>query len=168
MKRSLWMLCVLFLSVSLAAAEPPESKASAAMDKMKSLEGVWEGKDPEGNPVTVSYRIVSAGTSLEETLDHGKMGSGAMVTMYHLDGDNLMLTHYCSMGNQPRMRMSKSSPTSMAFSFVDGTNISSEDDHRMSGLVITWTDKDHISQEWTMREKGKDGHPMVFKLARKG
>jgi hypothetical protein len=160
------MLSILFLRTSLVAAAPPESKGAAAMEKMKSLEGVWEGKDPEGNPVIISYKLVSAGSSMEETIDHGKMGKGAMVTMYHLDGDKLMMTHYCSMGNQPRMRMTNSTPTSLAFSFIDGTNMSKDDAH-MHKLVITWTDKDHINHEWTMRAKGKDESPTVFKLARK-
>jgi hypothetical protein len=167
MRPFVWLLSILFLTTSLVAAAPPESKGTAALEQMKSLEGVWEGKDPEGNPVTVSYKVVSAGSSVEETIDHDKMGKGAMITMYHLDGDKLMMTHYCSMGNQPKMRLTKSTPTSMVFSFVSATNMSSLDDAHMHKLVLTWKDKDHISHEWTMRAKGKDESPVVFKLARK-
>ena len=167
MKPFVWTLSTLFLTTSLVAAAPPESKGAAAMEKMKSLEGVWEGNDPEGNPVSISYKVVSAGSSVEETIDHSKMGHDAMVTMYHLDGDKLMMTHYCSMGNQPRMLLTNSTPTSMAFSFVDATNMASKDAAHMHKLVITWTDKDHISHEWTMRAKGKDESPVVFKLSRK-
>ena len=167
MKPLVLLLLILFLTTSIVAAAPPESKGAAAMERMKSLEGIWEGKDPEGNPVTISYKVVSAGSSVEETIDHSKMGKDAMITMYHLDGDRLMMTHYCSMGNQPTMRLTNSSPTSMSFSFVSATNMPSKDDAHMHKLVITWTDKDHISHEWTMRAKGKDESPTVFKLARK-
>ena len=49
----------------------------------------------------------------------------------------------------------------------DVTNLASKKDFYMSRVAITWTDKDHILEEWTSREKGKDSPPHVFKLERK-
>lgn len=161
MKHLVALLAILFLGTSVAPAGSPE----AGMEKLKSLVGVWEGKDKDGKPIQVSYKLVSGGSSLMETIDMGEHKDG-MITVYHVDGDHVMMTHYCSMGNQPRMRVSGSSDASLKFTYVDGTNMS-EDDPHMHQLVISWKDKDHIAQEWTMRSKGEDTPPVVFNLERK-
>ncbi len=78
-----------------------DSKPNAGWEKLKSLAGEWDGTEG-GKPFHASYKIVSSGTAVMETLD----GPDAMqmVTIYHADGGSLLMTHYCSMGNQPRMR----------------------------------------------------------------
>jgi hypothetical protein len=166
MKVFAWIVCVALLASPLYGGNPPESKSNAAFDRMKSLEGTWEGSGPKGMNVRVSYKVVSAGSAVLETIDHSGM-EGAMVSVYHLDGDKLMMTHYCSAGNQPSMRMTKSSPASIAFAMFDVTNLASKDDLYMNNLVVTWADKDHITEEWTSHAKGKDSPPHVFKLERK-
>ena len=85
-------------------------------------------------------------------------GAGQMVTVYHLDGDRLMMTHYCSAGNQPRMRAdsSTSTPSAIKFTFVDVTNLSAPDAGRMQAHSIIWKDADHVTQYWVWREKGKE------------
>ena len=158
------VLAFLF-AATLGAAPPQPVKGAEAMEKMKGLVGVWEGNDGDGNMITLSYRLVSNGTTLMETLDNSQEKE-SMITMYHLDGGKLMMTHYCSMGNQPRMRLMTMTPTSLTFSFFDGTNLASKDDPHMHRLAITWVDKDHINEEWTMRS-GKDTHAALFKLERK-
>jgi len=161
------IIITLFGSVLLAGTPPGGGKGAPGFDKLKSLVGVWEGKDKEGNPVTVSYKLVSAGTSLMETMDMAEHKE-SMVTMYHVDGDKLMLTHYCSVGNQPRMRAERigDKDSNIAFSFIDGTNISSAADARMHKLVLTFVDNDHLTHEWTMRKDGKDTPPVTFQLQR--
>jgi hypothetical protein len=91
-----------------------------------------------------------------------------MVTLYHPDGDSLMMTHYCAAHNQPRMRAGKVSPESrrIAFDFVDATNLASPDAGHMHRLVMTFEDRDRIVQEWTWREKGKETIE-IFTLERK-
>lgn len=167
MKTLTGILFTILFVTALVAAPPPPVKGSEGMEKMKALVGVWEGRDGDGNTITVSYRLVSNGTSLMETLDNSQEKE-SMITMYHLDGNRLMMTHYCSMGNQPRMRLTTMTPTLLTFSFFDGTNLTSKDDAHMHKLAITWMDKDHINEEWTMRSGGKDAHAVVFKLERKG
>ena len=43
----------------------------------------------------------------------------------NVDGEDLMMTHYCSLKNQPRMRASMPSEHAkrLAFSFVDASNL---------------------------------------------
>jgi hypothetical protein len=78
-----------------------------------------------------------------------------MVTVYHPDGGSLLLTHYCSIGNQSRMRASGLRDGALDFAYVDSTNVKSPAQHRMSRLVLTFAAPDRIVQEWTSVEDGR-------------
>ena len=156
---------------AVAMADKPMTEAmgppNAAFEKMKLLVGTWEGKGTNGQPVKVTYSLVSDGSALMEMLGHGKEPS--MVTMYHPDGSGtLMMTHYCGAHNQPRMRAAVPSEEikALAFEFVDCTNLSAPEAGHMHHLVLTFEDRNHFSQEWTWKEKDKEGKE-VFQLARK-
>ncbi len=166
MKYFYLALCATLLLGTTMLAAPPESKNQAEFERMKSLAGTWVGQTPDGMTAKITYAVVSAGSTVMETIDHEHM-NGSMVTMYHLDGDKLMMTHYCSAGNQPRMRLVSSTPTSLTFKMFDATNLASENDGHMSGVTITWTDKDHIVSDWTYSKDGKEQHHGIFKLERK-
>lgn len=166
MRKLSLMLFSLVVFSTIAVAGPPRIKGQDGFEKMKSLAGVWEGEDHEGNPVRVSYKVVSEGSAVMEAIDHNQ-SKDMMITMYHLDGDRLLMTHYCSAGNQPRMRLTGSLPMSLSFEMFDATNMKSKDDPHMHKLVIKWVDKDHLTQEWTLRANGKDTQHM-FTLERKG
>lgn len=168
MKTTIVAILMFAVSSTLFAGNPPEpAKSTPQFDKMKSLVGTWKGKDDEGKSVSVSYKLVSNGSSLMEELAMGE-DPDAMITMYHLNGSKLMLTHYCSMGNQPRMRLDKASKESdtFTFSYIDATNLASKKASHMSKLVLIFKDNDHFTQEWTMSEGGKDVHQAVFAFER--
>jgi hypothetical protein len=159
---------VMAFAVASAGDEHQHTKAhSPAFDRLTSLVGNWQGKDETGNPVSVSYKIVSDSSALMETMDMGEQ-EGVMITMYHPDGDALMATHYCSMGNQPRMRCSSPARDGNTFSFtyVDATNLASPDADRMEALTIVFRDADHFTQQWTARMKGEVMKPVAFEYAR--
>ena len=166
MKRYLLPVCMVLGAFAFSSLASEPGKGVASMEKMKSLVGVWEGKDEQGKTIRVTYKLVSGGSMLMETIDHDTHKDG-MITAYYLDGDAMMMTHYCSMGNQPRMRTEGGDANSISFTFVDGTNMKLEDPH-MHKLTITWTDDSHMMQEWTMQSEGKDAPPVVFSLERKG
>jgi len=76
--------------------------------------------------------------------------------MFHLDGDRLLLTHYCSAGNQPRMKASLAPDgKSISFDFVDATNLSSPEAGHMNRVVFAIPDANHHSEEWTFLDHGK-------------
>jgi len=132
------------------------AKTVPEFESMKSLVGKWRGTSMNGKPATVTYALVSDNSGLMERLVMD--GESEMVTMYYPDGDHLMMTHYCSAHNQPRMR-SQTVPVgskNITFDFVDVTNLSAPDAGHMRKLVVTFGDKDHFTQEWTWREKGKE------------
>ncbi|HUY92931.1 MAG TPA: hypothetical protein VMV10_29645 [Pirellulales bacterium] len=77
-----------------------------------------------------SIRVTSAGSAIEETLFPG--GDHEMVTMYFIDGDKLLLTHYCALGNQPQMQAEPGEDAKrIAFKFVGATNLKSADELHM-------------------------------------
>ena len=167
MKTSGIVACVVATLCLVAVPTQAQSKAQAGFDRLKTLVGEWEGIAGKGETAAVSYRLVSNGSALEETLRVGK--DETMITMYHLDGDRLMVTHYCAAGNQPRMVATPDpgNPNVIAFNFLDATNLSSPDAGHMRSLVVTLVDKDHFTQRWTWREKGKEDKWDLFKLSRK-
>lgn len=156
MKRRRMLFCMLtfvaLLSAApLMAADAP--KTNPQFEAMKALVGDWVGKTPYGKS-TVTYKLVSDGSTLMETMGEN---TGEMVTMYHADGDSVMMTHYCSANNQPRMRAKQPEKDgSLVFKFIDVTNLANQDEVFISGLSLKIIDKDHFTQQWTHREKGKE------------
>ena len=140
----------LCLVASLFAAE---TASNPAWEKLKTLVGEWDGKS-----VHVSYKLVSGGTALMETMEGPQVMQ--MITVYTPDGDSILMTHYCSMGNQPRMRAAKLEDKTLVFRYVDAANVKGPDDPRMSGLTLTFTDADHFGADWTHRMGAKEevGH----------
>jgi len=132
---------------------------------LASLIGEWQGKDPEGKPMTASYQWTGGGTSLVETMT--KAQKPVMMTMYHADKGSLMLTHYCKLGNQPRMRADRpeSDAKTLAFTFVDITNLTQPTDPHMHKVSFTFQDQDHFTQEWMLSKDGKE-LPHRFEYAR--
>ncbi len=132
------------------------AKTLPEFEKMKLLVGEWKGTSGDNKPATVTYALVSDNSALMERLAMG--GESEMVTMYHPDGDHLMMTHYCSAHNQPRMRSQAGTAGSknITFDLVDVTNLSFPDAGYMKKLVVTFADKDHFTQEWTWTQKGKE------------
>jgi hypothetical protein len=131
----------------LAAADGVD----AAWKNLQSLDGEWTG---DGGKTAVTYTIVSNGTVVMERM---KMPSPQpdMVTMYHRDGAALVATHYCSIGNQPRMRASEADAKTIRFRFLDITNLTKPEDGHINDLTVTFRDKDHFTQEWTSVAAGK-------------
>jgi hypothetical protein len=161
---------VLFAVVcSSRAADKTPSVSAQRFEALKKLAGDWVqlGKDGKAtDKVISSIRVTSAGSAIEETLFPGS--DHEMVTMYHLDGDDLVLTHYCSLGNQPRLRAEPGEDVNkIVFKFVSSTNLKSPDDHHINGATLTLDGKDHFKAEWVSCKEGKACHQVNLDLVRK-
>jgi len=153
MKSLRFALVVALLSLTTAALA--QSDAQKSFDKIKTLEGTWEGHitttpphpDVDGKAVHVSLRVTSMGNAIVHEMG-GMDKPDHPVTMLYLDGDRLMLTHYCDAGNRPRMA-GKASPDgkSVDFDFLDVSG-STEYGH-MQHAVFTEVDASHHTEEWT-------------------
>jgi len=161
---------VLALPLALAAADnPPAAPNSAApptkppttsqraFEKLKSLAGDWEGKSTKGWTEKVTYAVISGGSVVME-LSYGAHPEEWMATMFHLDGDNLMLTHYCVAKNQPRLKATKIADdlSTITFEFQDATNLKSRDQGHMDKLVLRLESPDRFFARWTWYQDGRE------------
>ncbi len=131
----------------------PPFKPTPEFERLRQLAGTWEASGPEGKVVT-TYRVSGDGSAVLNFLFPDTPQE--MLTVFHPDGAKIMATHYCAAHNQPRMVAEPAAdPKVLTFRFKDITNLSSPNDDYIEGLVITFVDADHHTQEWTSREKGK-------------
>jgi len=151
------------LALLLAAtAAFAQSDAQKSFEKLKTLTGNWEGKANNGQVAKVNFRPTAGGSALMSEI----MGKEDMITMFHMDNDRLLMTHYCGAGNQPRMVASASPDgATITFTFVDATNLASPKAGHMQHLVITMPDSDHHAEDWTFVQDGKETKEH-FELAR--
>lgn len=173
---TVWALAglVAFAAAALAIAGPNDKKAAASMErsgfnKFKALAGEWLDADAKGEDakkVAVRYRVMSAGSIVVEEIFPASEHD--MLTVYHMDGDKLVMTHYCAMGNQPRMQAAPMSESNrIKFDFTGGCNIRPDKDAHMHSAVFTFTDADHLQAEWTSWKDGKPQEPHTFHFVRR-
>jgi len=152
------------LAADAPTALPPDTQA--AWDSLKKLAGDWEG-DASGDKANVVYRVTSNANTVMETLFPGTPHE--MISMYHLDGPQLVMTHYCSAGNQPHLVLDakSSKPGYLVFSFAGGSNLNPEKDGHIHSGRIKIVDDNRIEGEWDSWENGRLGHTMKFAMTRK-
>ena len=177
MKRRWVLISLAVLAVAVcivwAAAQPKKvADGAKAFERMKSLVGRWEATMADGKKAVSTYELVSNDSALLERFyveGTGEQDRENMVTMYHLDGGNLMLTHYCAAKNQPRMRAASYSPETgtLKFAFLDATNLSSPNDGHMHHAEFKFVDDNHFTSEWTFRKDQKDAQTEVLQYTRK-
>jgi hypothetical protein len=128
-------------------------KASPEFEQMKKLVGKWEGMAGT-MPAKTEFRLTGGGSALMEIMAEGTPYE--MVTMYHMDGDRLLATHYCAAHNQPRMAAVGGGGNVIEFKYVDGTNIVAGHQH-MDSVKLTLADADHHKELWTSTDSGDAG-----------
>lgn len=148
----------------------PEHDA-AMIGQIKLLEGTWMMQDENGQEIVGTvYRPTSAGSAVQEVMFPGT--EHEMVNVYHMDGEHLVVTHFCAVGNQPRMvaraaETNADGATVYRFVFDRASNWRPEHDHCMGGLTLT-IDGNRLVQTWeSLDAKGKPAGSMEFELVRK-
>ncbi len=152
------------LSDETKCCEAKEVKAPG-FEKLKKLVGEWRMKGAEGtDAVQMTWALTAGGSALMET--HMPGTAKSMVTLYHADGDKLVLTHYCAMNNQPRMQASKVGDKEIVFEFRDATNLGKGEPH-MHALTITFVDDKHVKEDWTLETpEGAKHHVMEWERSK--
>jgi hypothetical protein len=155
------ILATLALAATTALAQTDAQKAFTAI---KNMPGTWEQKMPNGGALQVTFKVISGGSAVVSEI----VGKEDMISLFHMDGPNrLLLTHYCSAGNQPRMQASVSPDgKTLTFNFVDATNLATPDAGRMQSMVLTLLDENHHTEEWNFDDHGKETK-RIFDLRRK-
>lgn len=144
------------LTPSIAAAlallaVSPEPNGREQFERLKSLAGHWTGQTPAGRTLEVDYRLVANGTVLVETwtLSPGRES----LTLYFMDGDKLVATHYCPLGNQPRLELASTDPDGgMKFAFRSATNMADPAAAHQDGFEIRMTGEDRLWRSETYVE----------------
>jgi hypothetical protein len=144
-----------------------DAKNTAGFEAMKKLVGDWTAAGPDGKSINTQFRLTAGGSVLVETLFPGQ--TEEMVTVYHMDGPDLILTHYCMLGNQPRLKAASPKETKkLTFKSIGGTNMTLADMH-MGQATFTLVDDDHFESAWCACTGGKpdNSHQVSFKFTRK-
>src|SRR5262249_16628538 len=125
----------------VAGAQQPAAKSSAEseFDRLKQLAGggqetaVEKGK---ARAATLTFRLASGGPVVMADLAAGS--AHEMITMFHRDNEELLATHYCLTGNQPRMRaVAGEDANVISFEFKDATNLPNQSAPHMGGVRFT-------------------------------
>ncbi|HEX3280332.1 MAG TPA: hypothetical protein VHR36_03795 [Pyrinomonadaceae bacterium] len=166
MKRTLLLGSVAMMALVMSAAvlAADKTKSEEAFDRLASLKGQWKGEQ-DGVKISLIYALTANGSALMEEF---RPESGpVMITLFTVDGDHLIATHYCSAKNQPQMVTSAITDVQkpLAFSLARVTGLKSPDDWHNTGLTVIQEDNDHLTQEWTYQSKGKTGKS-VFRYTR--
>jgi hypothetical protein len=139
-------------AVNLAARD---GAGDRMFDRLKGLAGEWEGtfewsqgRSGSGK-LKVTYYLTGNGSALVENLIMGDVP--AMTTVYHLDGADLRMTHFCAARNQPRLkavRIDEAAGTA-EFSLVDVTNVSAANPGYVEAFFIQLLDADRLNLKFT-------------------
>lgn len=143
MKRHLVLALVVCVTTGRLFSAPTQERA--AFDKLLSLAGDWEGtvawSGDVPSKISAHYHTTGNGSAVVEDLSSG------MTSVYHLDGNDLRMTHFCAAQNQPRLKATAFGPENngITFSFVDITNLSSPGGGHVQGVEVKFLAPDHIT-----------------------
>lgn len=139
---ALWALLLALVSTEPNAPGTSQAAGAGGFKRLEQLVGEWQGTyawsgaRTDTGPVKASYHLTGNGSALVEELIMN--GVPAMTSVYHMDGDELRMTHYCAAHNQPRLRAHTIDLErwQIEFAFVDITNLPAPDAPHVDGLVI--------------------------------
>ena len=163
-----WLMAAGLLAVPAVWADTQTTvgtDAAAAFARLKGLVGEWEANADVGKARLV-YELTGGGSAVVERESAENMPP--MMTVYHLDGNRLVLTHYCMVGNQPRMEARSFDPAAreIRFRFLDATGLTSPSATHMHNATIRLVDADHIESEWQLFENGQPKMTEKFQYKR--
>jgi len=153
--------------IALAASVGGPVDGKAAFERLKSLAGEWQGTaggEPR-MPASVRYELGSGGTIVRELLFPGT--EHEMLSVYHLVDGQLVATHYCAMGNQPRFKLQAATADELVFGFDGGTNFAPAKDTHVHDGRIRMVGPDRLEASWTVFAGGKQTGSNSFSLTRK-
>lgn len=160
--RRLFVVTV-FLSLNLIGGAQEKSPSHSAFERLKGLVGTWDVIEKgTSKKFTARYTMTGGGSVLLEDLS-------GMTTAYHLDKDTLLLTHYCGVGNQPRMRVKTvaNGGRQISFEMYDITNLKSPDAYRSTTLDVQFRDDGTVELAYGGWSAGHGVQKQTFHLLRR-
>jgi hypothetical protein len=129
------------------------------------MEGEWRivgGERSQG--ATHLYRTIANGTVAVETAFPGEPHE--MITVFHLNGAKLVMTHYCAAGNQPYMVAEHPSGDRVHFRFERASDLNDPKAPHMRDASYHFIDRDRVDSTWSYWEGGEAVSEMSLELER--
>lgn len=145
------------------------SGPALAFEKLKLKKGSWQAVSTKGWKGRTTYEVIANDSVVVEREQVAPHPDQTMVTMFHMDGDRLMLTHYCVAKNQPRLVATgfEAQATRVDFRFRDGTNIPTRDEGHMDRAVFRFLSENEYTSRWTWYQDGKEAWMEEVRYRRK-
>lgn len=159
MRTIRWMTGLAIVCAAAGAdAQTAPLNAAAAFERLKTLQGEWEGPAKNGQRAKSTFELTAGGTVLLERYENPAMpGGGHMATAYFVEGGSLVLTHYCIAKNQPTLRAETYDPASgsLQFEFLRASNLAGEGAGHMRRAMYRLEGGDRFTTAWEYFDKGK-------------
>jgi hypothetical protein len=157
---ALAIVCLLTPASTAGAQEVPADRARAAFERLKQLAGDWKQRSTKDWEGSAAIQVIAGGSALvltSKVAPHPGVDE-AMTTVFHMDGDRLMVTHYCVAKNQPRLVATSISADAsrIEFTFLDATNLKSSRAGHMNRAVYTIESNDRYRSRWTFSQQGQE------------
>ncbi|MDH3628921.1 MAG: hypothetical protein OEV00_00705 [Acidobacteriota bacterium] len=173
MKRRIGWIIVALLISSLASPilademdHKPAPPADARFEFLKSLAGQWTA-DGEHLSGAFEFSITAGGHAVQEREMIGTPME--MMTVYHMQGEDLVATHYCMVGNQPRLLASELKNTNHLEFECDGKpgNTKSHDEGHIHSWTMTLNDDGSLKYDAVMHSgEGAENFNTVLRRAK--
>ena len=146
----------------------PSASTDPRLEFLKGLAGTWVvASGPEEMPgdSVWEFRITAGGHAVEEREMAGSPME--MLTVYNMDGNELVATHFCMLGNQPHMVASKRVENGSLSFACDGKpgNTRSHAEEHVHGWAIR-RDGDKLILTGEVMKDGKESEAPRFVLVR--
>lgn len=163
-----------FLALALAVTTAPSLADETAVGmspaqqfaQIQSWEGRWQVA--ETSALQIVFEKTARGTVMIERWETSA-GLHSM-TVYHMDGETLVATHYCPQGNQPRLESRGGSSQEIRFALRDVSDLDEGESYarylwftpdeggtiRRSELYVDSTDDQHAPSDYTLSRVPKE------------
>ena len=166
----LTLVAVMCCGSSISAQDSVKQSAALdlAFEKLKDMSGKWKiannpGKLPPG--AEIHYRVIGGGSTVVETLFPGTPKE--MLSVYHRDGEKLVMTHYCALGNQPRFEGHVDKKTgNLHFTCVGGCNVNRKKGMHVHSGSYRFINADRVLSHWEFCSDGKTSGAVDLELKR--
>ena len=174
MKLHIAFIALLSILVSACSSTPQsastslpvdEARRASLLDALLALDGSWTYTMPDGEEATFQFDVSSGGSVVRETMFPGS--DHEMTNMYALDGNGVVMTHYCAGGNQPSMRATELADGQLEFHFESVRDLKAPDEVYMGAMTLEFVDDDTIVEHWRAFRGSELDHENAMRLVRK-
>jgi len=121
----------------------------------------WTGARTANGPMKATYYTTGNGSAVVENLI--TENAPVMTSVYHLDGADLRMTHFCAAQNQPRLKAGQIdlAKGSIDFDFVDVTNLRAPGAPHVRGLEMRLIDPNHLRITFLFQSGDKESRENI-------